>query len=118
MNSAMNPITTHPATAAQAKAFTAPGSLSFPGGAGDLTPPSSEADKNSQQNGAPGQGQQVIGQVTPATPAATPGATQGVSGIVPTLQYVLPYPLICIREAYLACQEISLPRSTSIAVWT
>jgi transcription initiation factor TFIID TATA-box-binding protein len=89
MNSAMNPITTHPATAAQAKAFTAPGSLSFPGGAGDLTPPSSEADKNSQQNGAPGQGQQVIGQVTPATPAATPGATQGVSGIVPTLQNIV-----------------------------
>lgn len=92
----MEAIQTHPQTATQAKTFIAPGSLSFPGGAGDLTPPSSEADRaNGQRNGqANGQQQQQQGQanagngVTPATPAATPGATQGVSGIVPTLQYV------------------------------
>ena len=90
----MNTIQTHPATAVQAKQFIAPGSLSFPSGAGELTPPSSDADK---QNGQRMDGsQQQAGQapngtgVTPATPAATPGATQGVSGIVPTLQYVSP----------------------------
>jgi len=79
-------IQTHPQTASQAKSFIAPGSLSFPQGAGDLTPPSSEVDKRGaivQQ----GQGQNGTG-VTPATPAATPGATAGVSCIVPTLQYV------------------------------
>ncbi len=91
----MDQIQTHPSNAAQAKTFIAPGSLSFPGGAGELTPPSSEADKqNGQRNGQMNGGQQQGAQgqngngVTPATPAATPGATQGVSGIVPTLQYV------------------------------
>jgi len=111
----MNAIQTHPENAAQAKTFIAPGSLSFPGGAGDLTPPSSEADKmNGQRNGVNGgQAVQVSGNgVTPATPAATPGATQGVSGIVPTLQYVYPIASFCLHEAYLACQETSLPRST------
>lgn len=87
-------ITTHPSTAAQAKSFTAPGSLSFPGGAGELTPPSSEKDGFNQTNGAY-QGQQTGANasngngVTPATPAATPGAGQGVSGIVPTLQNIV-----------------------------
>ena len=100
----MEQIQTHPSTAVQAKNFIAPGSLSFPGGAGDLTPPSSEADKqNGQRNGANGQMNGSLQQgaqaangtgVTPATPAATPGATQGVSGIVPTLQYVYPSSLI------------------------
>lgn len=87
-------IQTHPSNAAQAKTFIAPGSLSFPGGAGDLTPPSSEADKqNGQRQGSMNGVQQQSAQVqsgngvTPATPAATPGAaTTGVSGIVPTLQ--------------------------------
>lgn len=88
-------IHTHPENAAQAKTFIAPGSLSFPGGAGELTPPSSEAEKQNGQrqvNGGQQQGNQVPNGngVTPATPAATPGATQGVSGIVPTLQYVSP----------------------------
>ncbi|GAB7350508.1 hypothetical protein MBLNU459_g1102t1 [Dothideomycetes sp. NU459] len=91
-------VITHPSTAAQAKNFTAPGSLSFPGGAGDLTPPSSEKDGQQQTNGAYGyaNGQQQQGGnaqpgngVTPATPAATPGAGQGVSGIVPTLQNIV-----------------------------
>lgn len=87
----MDQIQTHPSTAVQAKSFIAPGSLSFPGGAGELTPPSTEVDKQ-RANGLQGaQGQNGNG-VTPATPAATPGATGtaqgGVSGIVPTLQYV------------------------------
>jgi len=96
----MDTLTTHPSTAQQAKAFTSPASLSFPGGAGDLTPPS-EKDGNTQANGqANGANGYVNGQqhqgvnagplgtgVTPTTPAATPGAGQtGVSGIVPTLQ--------------------------------
>jgi len=81
----MEAIHTHPATAAQAKAFATPGSLSFPTGVQDLTPPGVGADKvngqmpmaNGQQNGAG---------VMPATPAATPAATQGGSGLTPTLQ--------------------------------
>lgn len=87
----MDSLTTHPSTAQQAKAFTSPASLSYPGGAGDLTPPSSEKDgqhlagkMNGQQNGA--DASQNGNGVTPATPAATPGAVQGSSGIVPTLQ--------------------------------
>lgn len=76
----MESLTTHPSTAQQAKAFTAPTSLSYPGGAGDLTPPSSEKDGQQQNNG---------NGVTPATPAATPGAGPGVSGIVPTLQNIV-----------------------------
>jgi transcription initiation factor TFIID TATA-box-binding protein len=92
---------THPSTAQQAKDFTAPTSLSFPGGAGHLTPPMQSSEKdgqsqqangrngfvNSQQPPNGGNAAQVAGNgVTPATPAATPGAGQGVSGIVPTLQ--------------------------------
>ena len=90
----MDGIQTHPATAAQAKAFTAPGSLSFPGGANEFTPPPTEAEKtNGQQRSANGNGQQSSQPangtwVTPATPAATPAATQGGSGLTPTLQYV------------------------------
>lgn len=90
----MESIQTHPSTAAQAKAFTAPGSLSFPGGHGELTPPSDALDKmnmgRSGVNGGPAGAQAPIGNgVTPATPAATPAATtQGGSGLTPTLQYV------------------------------
>jgi transcription initiation factor TFIID TATA-box-binding protein len=85
----MDSLTTHPATAQQAKAFTSPASLSFPGGAGDLTPPSekdAQGKMNGQQSG--GDASQTGNGVTPATPAATPGAAagQGSSGIVPTLQ--------------------------------
>lgn len=104
----MQPFTTHPTTAQQAKDFIAPSSVSFSGNSGHLTPPSSEKDGRSQQqsqqqqqangrNGAAhGQGQAQQGGnatqqqqgngVTPATPAATPGAGQGNSGIIPTLQ--------------------------------
>jgi transcription initiation factor TFIID TATA-box-binding protein len=93
----MESIQTHPSNATQAKSFVAPGSLSFPGGVGELTPPSSEAEKqNGQRTGGPQHGAQAQNGngVTPATPAATPGATQGASGIVPTLQYVYPLSLI------------------------
>ncbi len=96
----MDTLNARPANALQAKAFTSPSSLSFPGGVGDLTPPS-ENDANKQVNGSTqrngtmngsvngqqqGQANATGTGVTPATPAATPGATQGVSGIVPTLQ--------------------------------
>ncbi|KAL8748495.1 MAG: hypothetical protein Q9184_007261 [Pyrenodesmia sp. 2 TL-2023] len=96
----MDSLTTHPSTAQQATAFTSPASLSFPGGAGDLTPPS-EKDGHSQANGISGQTNGINGQVhggtatsngngvTPSTPAATPGAGTGVSGIVPTLQNIV-----------------------------
>jgi transcription initiation factor TFIID TATA-box-binding protein len=82
----MEGIQTHPSNAAQAKAFTAPGSLSFPGATNELTPPASNVDgQRTVMNG-----QQVANGngVTPATPAATPAANQGPSGITPTLQYV------------------------------
>ncbi|KAE9985623.1 hypothetical protein BLS_006706 [Venturia inaequalis] len=78
----MDTLTSHPTTAAQAKAFTSPHSLAYPTAANDLTPPS---------DGSAPQQQPVIAQpngAAPATPAATPGAANinGVSGIVPTLQ--------------------------------
>lgn len=108
MISIMDSLTTHPSNAQQARAFTSPSSLSFPGGAGDLTPPSSEKEALAQASNGMVNGQQIgqqvgqpvsqpVGQpvggnaasgngVTPTTPAATPGATTGSSGIVPTLQ--------------------------------
>lgn len=87
----MDSLTTHPATAQQAKAFTSPASLSFPGGAGDLTPPSEKDGQNQvgKMNGQQHDNTQHAGNgVTPATPVATPGAGAGTgsSGIVPTLQ--------------------------------
>jgi transcription initiation factor TFIID TATA-box-binding protein len=83
----MAAIISHPQNAQQAKAFTSPASLSFPGGAGNLTPPSSDVEgqktlANGQQGGADHSGAVI----TPATPAATPGGGPTVSGIVPTLQ--------------------------------
>ena len=85
----MDSLTTHPSTAQQAKAFTSPASLSFPGGAGDLTPPSSEKDGQNLNGGSYADGKMNVQQQgsatqAPQTPTATPGA--GVSGIVPTLQ--------------------------------
>jgi transcription initiation factor TFIID TATA-box-binding protein len=87
-----NPYITHPSTAQQAQAFTAqqqaPSSLSYPNGAGHLTPPMSDKDgSQSQQKAGAANGQAGNG-VVPNTPAATPGAGAGagVSGIVPTLQ--------------------------------
>lgn len=86
----MEGIQTHPSNAAQAKAFTAPGSLSFPGATNELTPPGGNGD-NTQKPSPNGQQAANGNGVTPATPAATPAATnqnQGPSGITPTLQYV------------------------------
>jgi len=91
----MDQILTHPSNAHQAKAFTSPASLSFPGGAGDLTPPNemdrgATAGKNGQTNGQqPGTDSAGGAGVTPATPAATPAAGPGVSGIVPVLQNIV-----------------------------
>lgn len=90
----MDSLTTHPATAQQARAFTSPASLSFPGGAGDLTPPSEKDAHMAMAQGVNGglNGQQQGANasngngVAPATPAATPGANAPGSGIVPTLQ--------------------------------
>lgn len=90
----MDSLTTHPSNAQQARAFTATSSLSFPGGAGDLTPPISEKEAmaqgannmNGQQAGGNAVGGTGVTPASPATPAATPGATTGSSGIVPTLQ--------------------------------
>ena len=94
----MDSLTTHPSTAQQAKAFTSTSSLSFPGGAGDLTPPS-EKDAYHANGQANGQHQLQGGNaasgnaqgngVTPTTPAATPApasAINAASGITPTLQ--------------------------------
>ncbi|KAL2112192.1 hypothetical protein VUR80DRAFT_8352 [Thermomyces stellatus] len=86
----MESIQTHPSTAAQAKAFTAPGSFAFPNGHHDLTNQPVDAKANGQAppvtNGNPsanGAG------VTPATPAATPAAGPGASGLTPTLQNIV-----------------------------
>jgi transcription initiation factor TFIID TATA-box-binding protein len=86
----MEGIQTHPSNAAQAKAFTAPGSLSFPGANTELTPPPAGQGEAVQRPSPNGQQSTNGNGVTPATPAATPGATQGPSGITPTLQYVFP----------------------------
>jgi transcription initiation factor TFIID TATA-box-binding protein len=87
MDTLKESLNSHPSTAMQAKAFTSPASLSFPGGAGDLTPPSDAKDMNAQANGQ-ANGQSNGNMAMPATPVATPaaGQGQGVSGIVPTLQ--------------------------------
>ena len=92
----MDSLTTHPANPQQARAFTSPASLSFPGVGADLTPPASEKgvngsvdgqNVNGTVNGQPQGGNAVNGNgVMPATPAATPGANTPGSGIVPTLQ--------------------------------
>jgi len=81
----MDSIQTHPSSAVDAKNFIAPGSLSFPGGAADITPPSTNEAVAGKQQVTPAA---PVAASPPATPAATPAATQGVSGIVPTLQYV------------------------------
>lgn len=87
----MDSLATHPQNAQQAKSFIAPGSLSFPGGAGELTPPSSEKDGQTM-NGGSGANGQMNGQPQgatssqPAGSAGTAAVGTGASGIVPTLQ--------------------------------
>ncbi len=86
----MESIQTHPATAAQAKAFTAPGSLSFPNAQQELLTPPATEQKPAVNNGPqPGPQASTGPGVTPATPSATPVAMTGGSGLTPTLQYVL-----------------------------
>jgi len=87
-----NPYITHPKDAKEASAFAGANSLSYPGAAGHLTPPSPDAKDgrpNQMGNGVNGQQQGNVQQAV--TPAATPGQqqTQGVSGIVPTLQNIV-----------------------------
>ncbi|KAK9324203.1 hypothetical protein V1517DRAFT_317941 [Lipomyces orientalis] len=80
---------TVPRTAAQAKAFVAPTSLSFPMQPSDITPPTDQTSETSQVDVKPNL------DIAPATPAATPGASAAlgtnasVSGIVPTLQNIV-----------------------------
>lgn len=88
--SSMDSLNSHPSTAAQARAFTAPSSLSFPGGTDTMTPPS-EKDGNAP-NGTKATSTTpapVPGTASAAETAATPAATVGVSGIVPTLQNIV-----------------------------
>jgi transcription initiation factor TFIID TATA-box-binding protein len=96
----MEMLNTHPATALQAKAFTSPSSLSFPGGAAQLTPPPSEPETSrnssnyqrsnmaSSNRAADSNGQraELANGHSAVTPAETPGPGPTVSGIVPTLQ--------------------------------
>jgi transcription initiation factor TFIID TATA-box-binding protein len=85
----MDAIQTHPSNATQAKSFISPGSLSFPGGHNELTPPGDAAHKvvGAPNGHAPAGSPAANGAaVAPATPAATPGAQQTGSGLVPTLQ--------------------------------
>jgi transcription initiation factor TFIID TATA-box-binding protein len=70
----MDSLTSHPATAQQAKQFTSPASLSFPGG----------LNEEGQQMNAQGEKQSTEANgVTPATPATS---SNNPLGIVPTLQ--------------------------------
>ncbi|KAL2021277.1 hypothetical protein VTK56DRAFT_7356 [Thermocarpiscus australiensis] len=88
----MEAIQTHPSNAAQAKAFTAPGSLSFPDGAQQLSHSSSAQGDGGATSVIQQQGMQATNGtgVTPATHAATPGAgPTGPSGITPTLQNIV-----------------------------
>jgi transcription initiation factor TFIID TATA-box-binding protein len=83
----MEGITTHPYTAEQAKAFTAPGSLSFPSGAAENSQPA--ADKEVAPQGA-----MAGNTITPApspTPKTVPSAPVGgvVGGLTPTLQNIV-----------------------------
>lgn len=95
----MEVIHTHPTNALQAKAFTAPGSLSFPTGHSELTPPVETTGASGSQEQSFGSvsdlsqagadSASVLGaEVTPATPVATPVAMHSGSGLTPTLQYV------------------------------
>jgi transcription initiation factor TFIID TATA-box-binding protein len=82
----MESLRTHPQNALQAKAFTSPASLSFPGGAGDLSTSGPAGSSSYPLQGQDLTSTSAANVVTPATPAATPGGGTGVSGIVPTLQ--------------------------------
>ena len=72
----MDSLTSHPSTAEQAKAFTAPHSLSYPGGytdaAGNITPPSSEKDGQGQQTSGRRRIMLAVPTVTRLLPTASP----------------------------------------------
>ncbi|KAL1905963.1 TATA-binding protein (TBP) [Sporothrix stenoceras] len=88
-------------------AFTAPGSLSFPGGHTELTPPhdsfsesaagdSSQSQSRKTDKTQPGSAESSFGTggsdggaVTLATPVATPSAVSSGSGLVPVLQNIV-----------------------------
>ncbi|CAK7239797.1 MAG: TATA-binding protein (TBP) [Sporothrix thermara] len=87
--SSMDSLNSHPSTAAQARAFTAPSSLSFPGGAENMQTPPSEKD-GSVANGTAKAGSATPAPGTATGPAAAAAAQAvGVSGIVPTLQNIV-----------------------------
>ncbi|KJR81092.1 transcription initiation factor TFIID TATA-box-binding protein [Sporothrix schenckii 1099-18] len=88
--SSMDSLNSHPSTAAQARAFTAPSSLSFPGGTETMQTPPSEKD-GSVPNGTAKAGSATPAPGTATGPAAAAAAAQavGVSGIVPTLQNIV-----------------------------
>ncbi|CAK7271564.1 TATA-binding protein (TBP) [Sporothrix epigloea] len=87
--STMDSLNSHPSTAAQARAFTAPSSLSFPGGADTMQTLPSEKDGNAP-NGAAKAGSATPAPGTATGPAAAAAAQAvGVSGIVPTLQNIV-----------------------------
>ncbi|CAK7205030.1 TATA-binding protein (TBP) [Sporothrix eucalyptigena] len=87
--SSMDSLNSHPSTAAQARAFTAPSSLSFPGGTETMQTPPSEKD-GSVPNGTAKAGSATPAPGTATGPAAAAAAQAvGVSGIVPTLQNIV-----------------------------
>jgi len=79
-------VITHPSTVEQAKAFTAPASLSFPGGAEQLITSSSEKDGQPSETIDTNAKGSATTEGASSTPADAQVAGQGVSGIVPTLQ--------------------------------
>ena len=89
----MESIQTHPSTAAQAQAFTAPGSFAFPNSHHAMGTQQAVDAKSQDQGQVQGQPPVANGNqapngaaVAPATPAATPAAAPGASGLTPTLQ--------------------------------
>lgn len=86
--SSMDSLNSLPSTAAQARAFTAPTSLSFPGGTETMQTPPSE---NGVPNGVVKAGSATPAPGTATGPAAAAQAASavGVSGIVPTLQNIV-----------------------------
>jgi transcription initiation factor TFIID TATA-box-binding protein len=88
--SIMAAIISHPANAMQAKAFTGPASLSYPGGTTDIAPSTPDAQhQKTQQLNASMQGHDATANSTLTSTVATPGGGPGVSGIVPTLQNIV-----------------------------
>ncbi|KAI5307674.1 TATA-box-binding protein [Ascosphaera atra] len=78
----MDSLTTHPATAQQAKAFTSPASLSFPGGAPELAP-------QSQDFKTPGNG---VTSTVPGTNAPTSGISAPAVGAMAGSQQASSHP--------------------------